>query len=112
MAEVDDSAPWLTLREAAERSGKQLDAMRALARRGRLPRRKGNRGEWLVQLPEAMSQGVQGNGLDTASDDALGADLDTSAELAKLRDQVTELRVSLARAEAKVEAVTALARNE
>lgn len=101
MAEAEDESPWLTLREAAERTGKQLDAMRALARRGRLQRRKGNRGEWLVKLPHTMAQAVQGTALGSDLDTALDDAMDT--ELAGLRGQVTELRVALACAEGRLE---------
>src|SRR3982751_6495497 len=54
MSSTADELPWLTISEAAERTGRKLDAMRALVRRGRLPRKKGNRGEWLVQIPGAV----------------------------------------------------------
>ena len=56
MSYADDESSWLTIAEAAERTGRKIDAMRALVRRGRLPRKKGNRGEWLVQLPETLPQ--------------------------------------------------------
>jgi hypothetical protein len=44
-------APWLTLAEAAERTGRHIDALRTMVRRGKLERRKGNSGQWLVRLP-------------------------------------------------------------
>ena len=50
--EADDAAaPWITLSEAAVRTGRHVDALRSLVRRKRLPARKGNGGQWLVQLP-------------------------------------------------------------
>jgi hypothetical protein len=45
-----DSRPWLTLTEAAAASGKHIAALRALVRRRRIPARKGNNGQWLVQV--------------------------------------------------------------
>src|SRR4051812_3334874 len=115
--DTSDDALWLTISEAAERTGRKIDAMRALVRRGRVPRRKGNRGEWLVQvqvpetLPPAALDADSGGDLDPALD----SDLDTLAriegELAAAREQVAELRdrledarIGQARAEAAFEA--------
>ena len=107
MSYTGDDGPWLTISEAAERTGKKIDAMRALARRGRLPRKKGNRGEWLVQLPETRTR----DALDT--DSAIGLDLALDnaldAELAVLREQVTELRLALARSEGELATARAVA---
>jgi hypothetical protein len=44
--------PWLTLSEAARHSGRHIGALRSLVRRRRIPARKGNHGQWLVQLPD------------------------------------------------------------
>ena len=40
-----DEDPWLTLSEAAQRSGLAREAIRTRARRGQITSRKGNRGE-------------------------------------------------------------------
>jgi hypothetical protein len=107
MSYTGDDGPWLTISEAAERTGKKIDAMRALVRRGRLPRKKGNRGEWLVQLPETLTQAA----LDAASDSDLDPvlDSDLGSELTALREQVTELRLTLARAEGELATARAVA---
>jgi hypothetical protein len=103
MSSTEAERPWLTISEAAERSGRKIDAMRALVRRGRVPRRKGNNGAWLVQLPEALTQPDRDNALDPALDN----DLDT--DLLLLREQVTELRLSLARTEGELATVRSVA---
>jgi hypothetical protein len=97
---VEAEGPWLSLAEASERSGVHVDALRARLRRGRLEGRKGNAGQWLVRLPGTVAGGVQG----VARGEA-GA-------LAELRDEVAELRVALARAEAEGAARAAKAEAE
>jgi hypothetical protein len=52
-----EESPWLSLTEAAQRSGLSREAVRARARRGLVPSRKGNRGDTLVQLPAALLSG-------------------------------------------------------
>src|SRR4051794_18775862 len=96
MPHTSDDGPWLTISEAAERTGRKIDAMRALVRRGRLPRKKGNRGEWLVQLPETLPQAA----LDIDSDSNLDPDLDgaSGSELIVIREQLVELREGLTQA--------------
>jgi hypothetical protein len=43
MAEPQDEAePWVTLSEAASRTGRHVDAVRSLVRRRKLPARKNN----------------------------------------------------------------------
>ena len=103
MPDTDGERPWLTISEAAERSGRKIDAMRALVRRGRLPRRKGNRGEWLVQLPESMRQSDTA----TAQDSVLDNGLDT--EIASLREQAAKLQLALVRTEGELATVRAVA---
>src|SRR5690242_11880625 len=97
-------APWLTLSDAAARTGKHIDALRAMARRGKLERRRGNRGEWLVRLPESLPQADSGI--------ALADDSGMAEALAELREEVAELRVALARAETQAEAAKAVAAAE
>lgn len=103
--------PWLGLTEAAQRSGLAREAIRARARRGQVPSRKGNRGELMVQLPAELltghSQGESGPGRVEAR---MWADLvtDLTSEAAELRERLakaeTEARAAEAVAEAKVEA--------
>jgi hypothetical protein len=90
--EADDAAPWMTLSEAAERTGRHIDALRSLVRRKRLPAKKGNAGQWLVQLPaEPLTQP------DKVSD-LVGDEVVTG-----LLAEVTEPREALARAEAEAQ---------
>ena len=64
MAEAEDqSRPWVTVSEAASRSGRHVDAIRSLVRRQRLPARKNNSGQWLVQLPAEDQPGAVRDGL-------------------------------------------------
>ena len=108
MAEAGQSheaeGPWLTLSEAAARSSRHIDALRAMARRGKLERRRGNAGQWLVRLPEALPQDDSGN---AHADDSGLAEV-----VAELREEVAELRVALARAETQAEATKAVAAAE
>src|SRR5687768_8212143 len=102
MSSTEAEAPWLTISEAAERTGRKIDAMRALARRGRLPRRKGNKGEWLVQLPQTPPPAEP----DSILDPALDSDLDIEAH--PLHEQVMELRLTIARLEGELATVRAV----
>ncbi len=82
-------APWLTLAEASARTGRHIDALRTMVRRGKLERMKGNAGQWLVRLPpDGLARSDRG--------DDLGIDQDLTEVVAELREEVTELRVSLA----------------
>src|SRR3954471_10339291 len=108
MAEAGQSheaeRPWLTLSEAAARSGRHIDALRAMALRGKLERRRGNAGQWLVRLPESLPQDDSGNA--HANDSGL------AEVVAELREEAAELRVALARAETQAEAAKAVAAAE
>jgi K+-transporting ATPase c subunit len=84
--------PWLSLAEAGRRTGRHPDALRAMIRRGRLTGRKGNAGQWLVQVP---------TGLVSESDSAEDPDM------AELREEVADLRVAVARAESERDSQTA-----
>ena len=95
--EADDAAPWMTLSDAAERTGRHIDALRSLVRRKRLPARKGNGGQWLVQLPAELSTQH-----DKVND--LGTGLGSDEVITGLMAEVTELREALARAEAEAQA--------
>jgi hypothetical protein len=97
--------PWLTLAEASARTGRHIDALRTMVRRGKLERRKGNAGQWLVQLPP------DGLARSDRSDD-LGTDHDLTEVVTELGEEVTELRVALARSEAGHDALLAQVRAE
>jgi hypothetical protein len=89
MAESDSEAPWLPLSEAARRLGRHPDGIRSMIRRGRVNGRKGNAGQWLVQVP-------------TESDPVSnGHDSGVAESLADLREELTEARVAAARFEAE-----------
>jgi hypothetical protein len=90
--EAGDAAPWMTLSEAAGRTGRHIDALRSLVRRKRLPAKKGNAGQWLVQIPTDPL---------TLPDKV--SDLGTDEVVAGLMAEVTELREALARAEAEAQ---------
>src|SRR3712207_5208365 len=63
--------PWLTLTEAAIRTGRHIDALRAMVRWGKLERRKGNAGQWLVRLPKSWAEADQGNDSGSAAGNVL-----------------------------------------
>jgi hypothetical protein len=74
-----------------------------MVRRGKLERRKGNAGQWLVQLPpDGLARSDRG--------DDLAVDLDLTEVVTELREEVTELRVALARAEAGHDAMLLISR--
>jgi hypothetical protein len=90
----DDGRPWLTLTEAAATSGRHIDALRALVKRGRVPARKNNLGQWLVQLPDGQANG-QGAAQGSPGPAPTGAPAAPEA--------MAELRARLAKAEADAE---------
>jgi len=111
MDEPNDAgdAPWFTLSEAAARSGRHIGALRSLVRRGRIPARKGNGGQWLVQLPDnPLAEPDTANG----SSAGLAIGSADSYALAELTAEVAELREQLARAEVEREAARAVATAE
>src|SRR3954449_8716052 len=87
--------PWLTLGEAGRRSGRHPDTLRAMIRRGRLEGQKGNRGEWLVQLPTRMlsrSDPEEHTGV-PGRDPEKGPDApEESPDVPGTREEVAELR--------------------
>jgi hypothetical protein len=95
--------PWLTLSEAAERSGRHIGALRSLVRRKRIPARKGNAGAWLVQLPDRPQDDL-GYARRTAIDH-LGLTSSPAPEdpVAELLAEVAELRDQLGRARGRLE---------
>src|SRR4051794_34240499 len=76
-----------------------------MVRRGKLERRKGNAGQWLVRLPTGGLTGSDRGG-DAVSDAGL------AEVVAELKEEVTELRVALARSEAGHDAALAQVRAE
>ena len=100
MADPDDAAsrPWLTLSQASAQSGRHIGALRSMVRRERIPARKGNRGQWLVQLPDELEADP-----DVATGTAAG---DAMAELLA---EVAELREALAEAKAEARAARDIA---
>lgn len=104
--------PWLTLGEAAQRSGVHKEALRARAKRGHLPHRRGNSGQVLVQLPREL--------LDVAQVAAQGdAQASAHAQVEQLVDVVRdleqemgELKERLARTEAERDAARVVAEAE
>ena len=102
-----DEAPWLSLTEAAQRSGLAREAIRARARRNLIPSQKGNRGELLVQLSADL---LAGDGQGTAGSPA-DVVTDLLAEAADLRERLarTETEREAARAVATAEVAAAKA---
>lgn len=89
-----DDLPWLSLTEAAAVSGLARETVRARARRGLIPSRKGNDGRVVVQVqPGAAPTPEQG----------MHADID------ELLAEVSELREALARAMSERDAAKAVA---
>jgi hypothetical protein len=93
-----DERQWLPLSEAARRLGKSSDAVRAMIRRGRLSTRKGNDGRLLVGVPPDADE--------PASDSDRPRGEHATDELVQ---EVMDLRVALARAEAERDAARRIA---
>ena len=77
--DMTDQAPVVDVPTAAKRLGKSVDAIRALARRGRLQSRRGNDGKLLITLP-------------TGTDVAPPVDDESDDEVVELREQLAEVR--------------------
>jgi hypothetical protein len=106
--EQDDELPWVSVTEAARLTGLHIEAIRGRIRRGRVEARKNNAGSWLVRLPIVNDLG----GVQGGEDGALGNIQGEAGALSELWEELAELRVRLARAEAGREASIALARAE
>jgi hypothetical protein len=77
---------WLTLHQASAQSGRHIGALRSLVRRSRIPARKSNRGQWLVQLPDwLLARPAQQPARSPANAPNV---TDLLAEIADLREQV------------------------
>src|SRR3954452_7850208 len=110
-ADVDER-PWLTLSEAAGASGLDREAVRPRARRGLIPRRRDNRGQWLVQLPPDLDHGHDrgpDRGPDHGQETALTMVGHGQEVVADLLAEVAELRHALGRTEGELAAKDALA---
>lgn len=113
MAARDDAqlGSWLTLSEAAARSGLHKELLRARAKRGQLEARRNNRGEVLVMLPASLLMPAQGDGQDAAQG-TVYAQVEQLAELVtSLEGELANVRLELveARAEARTAKAVALA---
>jgi hypothetical protein len=88
------SGSWLTVSEAAARTGLHIDRLRSMIRRGKLEKRRGNRGEWLVLVPAEMTTGPDPvtADVDQAGGSAGGeADLVDGSVVARLTEALTGL---------------------
>jgi hypothetical protein len=116
-----EAASWLTLVEASRLTGRHLDTLRVMIRKGRLEARKGNAGNWLVQLPTRMQPGSHpehpGHQPDQhperpdhrPDDHPDGPDAHPEhSDVALLREELLEARVAAARAEAGCELLHSL----
>lgn len=104
-----DGRPWLTLSEGAAKSGRHIGALRSLVRRGRISARKGNGGQWLIQLPDELQAEP-----DVATGSAIGGAMgELLAEVAELREALAEAKAEARSArdiaEARVDAAKAKA---
>jgi hypothetical protein len=105
-ADDDDHAgSWLTLSEAAERSGLHKEALRARAKRGQLQARKNNRGETLVMVPPELLTAAQGDGQGAAQ----GQTEQLTDLVRELEGELAEAQVKIARLEERIEAARAVA---
>src|SRR5690348_8008832 len=102
---------WLTLDELAARTGRKATGLRTWAQRrrrdGRHTWRKNNTGQWTVEItPEVLSELEQSFGeVASLSDEAAREVLaEAQAEVANLREALTEARIGQARAEGELAA--------
>jgi hypothetical protein len=99
---MDEPGTWLTINEAAKRTGWLSDKIRSDRRRGRLQSRKNNAGEWLVLIP-AEAQAMPGDPPSQANGHA--DDHATSQAVATppawLLEELAELRERLGHAEGR-----------
>jgi hypothetical protein len=95
-----DEPSWLTLSEAASRSGLHKEALRARAKRGHLPSRRGNLGQVLVQLPPDLLDFAH-----SIAHDGAQAQLEHLADVVRdLEQELSEVRERLVKAEAERDA--------
>src|SRR3954470_24374557 len=83
--------PWLTLSEAAEKTGVNRETLRSRARRRLLPSQVGNRGQMLVQVITDPEDGRdRGNDRDADREDY--RELTGLREVPELREAVTDCK--------------------
>jgi hypothetical protein len=98
MTETDT---WLTLGEAVAATGWKPERIRSLARRGTMPRRRGNGRDWLYQVtPEVVAARAEERA-GTTADPRAGTDEAARWQTvaAELREELAEMQAGLARAE-------------
>jgi hypothetical protein len=103
---MTENDTWLALGEAVAATGWRPERIRSLARRGTMPRRRGNGRDWLYQVtPELVATRAEERAGTTAGPRA-GTDEAArwQAVAAELQEEVAELRVGLARAEERAAA--------
>src|SRR3954454_11180445 len=101
-----EAGQWLSQSEAAVRLGWYLEKLKSAARRGKLRRRKGNRDEWLVFVPDEMLTEPP-TGADHANDNA--GDNAVTWAMAELREELTRAAHAEGRVTAMLERVADLA---
>jgi hypothetical protein len=97
---VTEELPWLTLTEAAERTGLNRETIRSRARRGLIPYRRGNNGGMLVRVATGDDR------------DVTDPDRSLTEALTDLQDEITDLRERLARSEADAAAARVIAASQ
>ena len=103
---MDEPGTWLTINEAAKRTGWLPDKIRSDRRRGRLQSRKNNAGEWLVLIPpeaQTMPDEPPGHANDHADGHATSQAESQAMAMppAWLLEELAELRERLGHAEGR-----------
>mgnify|MGYP000199166388 CR=1 FL=1 len=96
----DEPGDWVSLVDASSRLGVSVDALRSRARRGMITMRRGNDGRLQVRVL-ASQTAVTDQPADRSRLDSDGVD---DEALAELREEIVELRVTVARLEAERDA--------
>jgi hypothetical protein len=103
-----DEPPAIGVAEAAKRLGKTVDAVRSLARRGKLKARRGNDGKLLIMLAPSDEAATVADEIADGHDEALAVLRDqledTRDQLEHWRRSAEEARVAQARAEERADA--------
>lgn len=96
----DEPGDWLSLVDASSRLGTSVDALRSRARRGMITTRRGNDGRLQVRVLASQTAVTD----QPADRSRLGGDGVDDEALAELREEIVELRVTVARLEAERDA--------
>lgn len=118
MADTEPDPPLLPLAEAAAKTGRHPEALRAMARRGRLKTVRGNDGRLLVELPAGQEPAAAGERPAAAAamtgqqPDLAGQVAELEAAMAELREELLAARLTAGRAEAERDAARAIAAAE